>query len=584
MAYIKLFDDLNERFKAKVREYRIERTTFHSHGESSILSEGVAYIDAVFDLDVFDRLHKPALIGVERRIGGELWYTVFEVTSIQAYHLEMGSLRPDIPPLLKWDTLDRIEESWYKGGENWMSVAAVNTGYRIRETDVGVEVVKDILSPLVGSRAHILSAELYRFLVNKEGQTSVSIGDIVGYDIRVTLDIHALFRYHTGMFGYTGTGKSNLVSTLLRETMETIKDLAVVVIDVSGEYPINILDLLYKYGKIYLDPTVNVERFVETTVFPETLEDLMKSKGLEADIVYRILDDIEKQYFETEPEFVTIHVMMESLEQISGKIQPYDRPSINRLKRLLSKYDLNEYVYKISEIDPEVWKEINGVLEYLKGQYSKGRYSVKDMADGLLNAITIKPEGERTESIFDICSDILFGGDKRLYLFYLPEVKTARLVLSKLVNIIFSLRKRMSGGRNVLLVIDEAHEFIPRDVRKEAFTLHSNEALELLFRQGRKYGIGGWIATQRVAHLNTNILQQLHSYFISILPRSYDRSVVADAFSISKSVVDGVVGFDKGEWLFVSHVATRYPNIPVRIKADNNEERLVEWLRKMSQP
>ncbi len=582
MAHIKLFDDLNERFKAKVREYRIERTTFHSHGESSILSEGVAYIDAVFDLDVFDRLHKPALIGVERRIGGELWYTVFEVTSIQAYHLEMGSLRPDIPPLLKWDTLDRIEESWYRGGENWMSVAAVNTGYRIRETDKGVEVVKDILSPLVGSRAHILSAELYRFLVNKEGQTSVSIGDIVGYDIRVTLDIHALFRYHTGMFGYTGTGKSNLVSTLLRETMKTIKDLAVVVIDVSGEYPINILDLLHKYGKIYLDPTVNIERFVETTVFPETLESLMKSRGLKTDIVYNILDGIEKQYFETEPEFVTIHVLMESLNQISGKLQPYHRLPINRLKRLLSKYDLNEYVYKLSETDPEVWNEIHGTLNYVIEQYKKSRSAVKEMAEGLLAAISVKPVGERTESIFDICNDILFGEDRRLYLFYLPEIRTARLVLGKLVNTIFSFRKRRSGGRNVLFVIDEAHEFIPRDVRKEAFTTFSNEALELLFRQGRKYGIGGWIATQRVAHLNTNILQQLHSYFISILPRSYDRSVVADAFSISKSVVDGVVGFDKGEWLFVSHVATRYPNIPVRIKADNNEERIVEWLSNMS--
>jgi hypothetical protein len=32
---------------------------------------------------------------------------------------------------------------------------------------------------------------------------------------------------------------------------------------------------------------------------------------------------------------------------------------------------------------------------------------------------------------------------------------------------------------------------------------------ETLLRQGRKYGLGGCIATQRIAYLNTNALQQL---------------------------------------------------------------------------
>ncbi len=582
MNDIKLFDPFDDEFEAKVRDYRVEKTSFTSHGESTILSEGVAYIDAVFNLEIFDRLHKPAIIGVERITNNELWYTIFEVTSVYAYHLEMGSLKPDIPPLLKWDTLDRIRESWYKGGENWMSIAAVNTGYRIRENDGEIVVVKDNLSPLVGSTAHIMSAELYGFLINKEGRTAIDIGPIVGYNINSSLDVYALFRYHTGIFGYTGTGKSNLASNLIREVINIINDIAVIVFDVSGEYPVNILDLLSKYGVIYLDPSVNIKRFVETTVFPETLESILDDAGLDNDLVYKVLEGVEKRYFESEPEFLTVYMMIESLNEISGKLPTHLRLPINKVKKTLSKYDMNMYVYEINDVSHEDWVHIDGTLRYVLDNY-KGRSAARDYIESLLSIMAVKPSGDRDLSIFEICRNILFGEDGyRLYLFYIPDVRTARLVLYKIIQTLFSFRKRTSGGRNILIVADEAHEFIPRDTRKEAYTAYSNEAMELLFRQGRKYGIGGWIATQRVAHLNTNILQQLHSYFISILPRSYDRGVVADAFSISKSVVDNVVNFEKGEWLFVSHVATRYPNIPVRIKAYNNEEILVEWLKNIN--
>jgi hypothetical protein len=52
----------------------------------------------------------------------------------------------------------------------------------------------------------------------------------------------------------------------------------------------------------------------------------------------------------------------------------------------------------------------------------------------------------------------------------------------------------------------------------------SSRAVEALLRQGRKYGLGGCIATQRIAYLNTNALQQLHTYFVGTLPRPYDRN------------------------------------------------------------
>jgi DNA helicase HerA-like ATPase len=139
------------------------------------------------------------------------------------------------------------------------------------------------------------------------------------------------------------------------------------------------------------------------------------------------------------------------------------------------------------------------------------------------------------------------------------------------------LKKKMGYKTPVLAVLDEAQEFIPRDAKGTAHD--SNLAVEALLRQGRKYKLYAWISTQRVAYLNTNALQQLHSYFVSTLPRLYDRMVIADAFSLDYSILDKTANLQTGEWLFVSYKATRQKNIPAFITVENNEDIIAEWVR-----
>ena len=86
------------------------------------------------------------------------------------------------------------------------------------------------------------------------------------------------------------------------------------------------------------------------------------------------------------------------------------------------------------------------------------------------------------------------------------------------------------------------------------------------------YRANCWICSLRVAHLNVNALQQLHSYFVSVLPRFYDRMVIADAFSLSYDLLDRTTELDIGEWLFVSYKATKERNVPALVETPNNEE------------
>jgi hypothetical protein len=102
--------------------------------------------------------------------------------------------------------------------------------------------------------------------------------------------------------------------------------------------------------------------------------------------------------------------------------------------------------------------------------------------------------------------------------------------------------------------------------------------VEQLLRQGRKYRLHCWMATQRVARLNVNALQQLHSYFVSTLPRMYDRMVIADAFALPYEVLERSADLGTGEWLFVSFKAAKQRNVPVFLKTENNESFVAQAL------
>jgi DNA helicase HerA-like ATPase len=131
--------------------------------------------------------------------------------------------------------------------------------------------------------------------------------------------------------------------------------------------------------------------------------------------------------------------------------------------------------------------------------------------------------------------------------------------------------RRRSGHINPLVsfVFDEADEFIPQQA-KDSYAESSDIAMTLA-RRGRKFGLGIGIATQRVIYLNTSIMAQPHTYFVSKMPRQSDRQRVSEAFGASEDIFRQTFKFKKGDWLLMSHDATGLDAIPIPIHtADAN--------------
>ncbi len=571
------FHRLDSKFDGKLRHYRVEKTKATLRGQEVTFTEGIAYIDALFDLEIFDHLHQPNIIGIERRRSdGQDVYILFEVLNARPMHYEMPSLTPEVPPVLKWEYLENIRESWHKGGENWMEIICVHTGYIMMEIDGKPVFEKSNLSPLVGSKAHIMSSDVIEEMVCIKDQIhSTEIGELIGYQIPLSIDIYSLYKYHTGVFGFTGSGKSNLISFLIRKTLEKVSDIKIVILDISGEYTVHLLDRLAENGgTVYTPEPIDIEKFAETQVIPETL---LEFEDRIRDIIRR---KVRLEHIALESGSLTIRDLLNSLRD-EGERYPYVKIAHTRLRKILRDIDLDqEFIgFMRNEDNSEISGKVREVLLSIMGSISNRSTLYKTLEAILGEVETVGEEIAEEEALKDIIRNIVLDPSAdSISIFYIPEPIQARKASTILIEEAFNIKKRWAMGNKILFIIDEAQEFIPDRQKAEDLTLYSNLSVEKLLRQGRKYYMGGWIATQRIAHLNTNVLQQLHSYFISTLPRSYDRNVVADAFSISRSVVDKVTELDTGQWLFVSYKATRLKNIPIEIETPNNEEYIVSYL------
>jgi DNA helicase HerA-like ATPase len=575
------------RFEARLRDHRtVVRSTKTREGEIS-LSNSVAVLEAKFDFKVLDRLHKPSFVGIERVTSeGSQIYLIYEIVNLKPTHFQMLGMDVSLPKTVRLEFLTRINESWGESEETWLDIMAVPTGYLLEVEGGEPRFAKTTLIPLIGSRAYLLSNYTVRKFLCVDG--GVPIGTLIGFDMPLTVDIESIVRYHAGIFGFTGSGKSNLASYLIRKAVEAIPDLKVVVFDVAGEYPIHLLDLLTTNGVVYSteDFQGDVSNFINAQAIPETLEERLPESVLK-ERVKRLFEEsrVQKIVVEDSGELkVDLNFILTTLENIykSGRA---GAPSANLKLKEITQYLIEGKGYDrstdIAELRDEDREYLIQTLEELADS-APDRSSLKTDLTTILNYLK-EPERSKGSGGAEsrvltpsaLANQLLRSDQPTLNILYLPDPDKARLAAAKLINTLLYVKKTRGARRKVLIVLDEAQEFIPDRAIKTDYSDDSNRAVETLLRQGRKYRAHCWLSTQRVAHLNVNALQQLHSYFVSTLPRLYDRIVIADAFSLSYDILEKTTELDTGQWLFVSYKATKQKSVPAFIQSPNNEDILL---------
>ena len=611
-----VFDNLDGKFLARLREISSNtRTT--ADGKATITFK-TARIEANYSPNIIRKIEAGRLIGIPNVMGvsSKDNYSIYEVADVYPMHYSMQTLDRNQPGAIRKEFMTLIEKEWQQGSKStWIELVAAPIGYIIQLVGGGRDpiFVRKNIAPLTGAEVNLLSDETVQKLIcyipkdTKSGENYI-IGHLLGAadsQIPFTVNVEKLLHYHVGVFAFTGSGKSNLTSLVIRKAMNTIPGVKFVIFDISSEYGINILDLLKSFqSRIVLTESLPIrdddyrvddnalvekraEDYVIRHVVPEVLADGKKTI-LQSVKEIIVQDKIKTLTIPSESErimleFSTYGGLLRSLADLTNEKfgAAGQKVLIPAVVSMIKKFMKERKLTEDSLMGPETKPLIKSILGRLSEAKLRADAAILSIFNNLLLSLeeVAPPVDDDTYDTTKLVNEILDESvdSPKLFVINLPEADVARHFCSEIIDRIF--RKRKSSFTlipRIVFVFDEAQEFIPAEKRKEDGTDSSSRAVERLLRHGRKYNLNGWISTQRIAHLNTNALQQLHSYFVSTMPRPYDRQLISDTFAIDDAFMDRTLLFQNGDWLMTSFKATNTQNVPVFFHAINNEDSILD--------
>jgi len=610
------FTDFDGRFNARLAA--VVPRFFTSGEESKVAGTGARYqcrIKVEYHKDLMGLLEEGMLLAVKNfkqaLLGGER-YTLMEISRVWPEHFGLRGLSDHGYYPMQFEIIEQSEADWFRDDKSTMMIQidAIPINYDlIVRSNCEYEFVKGFSYPIVGSPVYILNGEMINRMYNQkiakafgldpsktveDARLDPRLGVIKMFQtsntvIPIYVDFEKLVRYHFGVFAFTGGGKSNLMSNILRRIILHTGDVKVVVFDISCEYIFLLLDLLADSdipAKVILEHRIDsLEQFFNSVVKPREYEADERIKiGLK-----RIMDQ-GKVAFYTRPKqkIPTYAQFLDELneQRKTSTDKPHYMNAIDKIHDAILDYVEAHGLSENQEVDEAFINYIDKIcidtIDEFKVHEKSGLFAWATTRKTVIDQIRRKREEEKKETSGLTAEKIreLLEGEARLICISISDPVTIKdLVVTLTQDLLIRRKKRFQVKPYILLVFDEAQEFIPELSGATGIDKKCSKQVETILRQGRKYGLGVCIATQRIAYLNTNALQQLHTYFVGTLPRPYDRALISDTFMIDKGILEKTLEFAPGEWLLSSYIATGIENVPIFIKADNAEKEIERFLR-----
>ncbi len=583
----------------------------------------------------------------------ETHYSILEITSIMPIHYALGDNIDGYPGFVM-EAARNIATDWTSQEDisqedtTIIRCVATPTELEVVESISGRHLDAESAIPMVGADAKVLTSEAAQEIVNREispARDVVFEGGrwLVDNNIPIYARAEDFIRLHFGIFGFTGVGKSNLVSTLVAKLLEVANTsnnpVKIVIFDLMSEYTALLVDQLIQIPNAYLlaigEYTLPrrvieflngdysqrenaINDFINTTLFPKPLNHL---RHLFREAFTTLLDDNKVRIYQ-EPTRTFGDFLQENEAVLThgnlGRSQTSINVFIENMYRIANEPITQQLLQTVIDATNRI---INGNVELqqrtqptLFSEESVGadRTAVNETLQLLLSNITIPQNGHTQTAINNLrefrrkLEAELRRSSQRTY----PE--NARLMLEDVINDLndsrhsslyiiqshnpddlrdfaYTLGVRLFENRRregiisplVSFVFDEADEFIPQQAERDSSYARSAWIVEMLARRGRKFGIGIGICTQRTRLLRTSVMAQPHTYLVSKLPRLSDRQAVQEAFGFSEEMFRQTFKFIPGDWLLASYDATGLKGVPIPIHAENANERIRSFLERL---
>lgn len=370
------------------------------------------------------------------------------------------------------------------------------------------------------------------------------IGAYAGYDTPAYVNGNKFYQRHACIVGNTGSGKSETVTKFVEETAKN-PGANMIIFDIHGEYG----------GLSYADNIRVGENFpfsIWLLGFGDMVTNILKLKEESATVA---MSALRKAYYHC----------------CSGGGNEY-KPLRYRFSDILTLLKrMNEEMVGTGEVYKTGDKK--GEEKVVKGDYN-GKLS------GIINTMETFYSDSRYEFLFeDKPQTYLFevinrimGGDKPIKNIDLSEVPhdIAILIIGAITKLIYNVQITKKDATPITLVCDEAHVYIPADFQLSASQRRMVEIFENISKEGRKFGITLFVASQRPSELNKTIMAQCANYIVMKLNNENDKSMMKGVMAEGSSgIIETTTMFSPGDCLIIGDAVP----IPLKIKVELAKER-----------
>ncbi len=368
----------------------------------------------------------------------------------------------------------------------------------------------------------------------------IFIGSLLARDsVKIKIDADNLVSRHACIYGMSGSGKTVMVRRIINELMA--KNYPMLVLDIHGDY----LGLVQKHKKIF--PNNQIKLF-----YPN-----LSVNSEDKEIIYTLIDKLGNSLTDPQKDFLSS--LLEKVKYEGGSLLKYINLLVVKAKAFAAE---NSTSFK--NIKPAsmyvVARSLNQVskkLSHMEQTNFKHRQKMQQLNFEELPDANSEPE------------KIISKG--QLSILYLKGYETlpASAIVSILLENLFKHRQEVDEEiPPFLTIIEEAHNFIPsRSENKD--DLPSVSTIRKVISEGRKFGTGIVIISQRPSRLDETIASQCNSQIIFRMVNQKDQRAIRDR-SETLDVDDSnqLSNLANGQGIISGQVVNF--SLPVQIKFDEN--------------
>ncbi|RBA24754.1 hypothetical protein EV677_0403 [Herminiimonas fonticola] len=472
-------------------------------------------------------------------------------------------------------------------GSRFLSVQLVGEKIGDSEFEKGVGTY-----PTINDEVHLVIEKDLFDIYGEKNIGSIEIGKHSSSEnLSVYVDTHNLILRHCGILGSTGSGKSNTTVSLLKAILTDYQGSRIILVDPHGEYAsafpdANVLKIGHAHKPLHIPFwLMNFDELAYFLVGADQRDDQKVEYRLFRELVTKLKkENFKLKSGDVNPDLITadspipfnvrkLWHKMNWLLNASFSVTPKDEQTEVTAKEVnAGNYDqlipATFEPYALTNAAPFKSKHIE-YYSYEKKLLSRLRDSRYDF---LFNPGDYKDENS-SKDLHNLLSDWV-GSEKKLAILDLSGVPfevldiTIGLITRFVYDSMFWGRHESYTGKNrpLLLAYEEAHTYLGKNEKNS----YSKAAVEKVFKEGRKFGVGALVISQRPSEISETILAQIGTLIALRLTNSGDQSIVkSSAPDNLNSLMDLLPSLRVGEAV----IAGEAIKIPSRVRLKLNYPR-----------